>query len=63
MSALSRASPSPVTHRSYCSMNSSTEGGGRGTCTLPSMDSHCHSPGGDKHPVSGGVQQCVMGPN
>ena len=44
-SQLSLASPSPVTHKSNCCTNVATEGGGSGTRTLPSMDSHCHSPG------------------
>lgn len=43
-SQLSLASPSPVTHRSNCCTNEETEEGGSGTCTLPSIDSHCHSP-------------------
>ena len=41
----SLASPSPVTHRSNWCTNEETEGGGSGTCTVPSMDSHCHLPG------------------
>lgn len=44
-SQLSLASPSPVMHKSYWRTNEDTEGGGTGTRTLPSMDSHCHSPG------------------
>lgn len=41
-SQLSLARPSPVTHRSNLCTNEETVGGGMGTDTLPSMDSHCH---------------------
>lgn len=44
-SQLSLASPSPVTHKSNWRTKEETEVGGSGTRTLPSMDSHCHSPG------------------
>lgn len=44
-SQLILASPSPVTHKSNSCTNEEMEGGDRGMCTLPSIDSHCHTPG------------------